>query len=283
MERVEAQLGLRCLLPDHVVDPVRAVGGHVGQQLAPVRPQGLEERAHGGLAAALADPRDPAAVVVGDDDQVLVLALAPGLLVDPDPAQPRQPVQPGRGVRGDPRGDARQRLPGDPQLRSGPRPRHVRRLPRRELLKRPAEPVIMARPRHRRGDLAVLAADDPRQLRFQVRPLAVHVQGPPPHHVVLGGPAALPAPRAPVPRLLVRLDHDDQHLLRRPVLARPLLDIGPDHHRVLGIQHLIPHRSSHRPASARRAPSTYRHGTLPGHEPPALDRHAAEISNNPQT
>jgi hypothetical protein len=67
----------------------------------------------------------------------------------------------------------------------------------------------MACPLHRSGDLAVLAADDPRQPRLQERPLAVHVQGPPPHHVVLVRLAALPALRAPVPRPLVRLDHDD--------------------------------------------------------------------------
>src|SRR6266851_1879955 len=282
MERVEAKLCLRCLLPDHVVDPVRPVRGHVRQQLAPLRPQGVEERAHGGLAAALADPRDLAAVMIGDDDQVLVLALAPGLLVDPDPAQPVQPVQPGRGVRRDPRGDARQRLPGDPQLRCRAGPRHVRRLPRRELLERPAEPVIMPRPRHRRGDLAVLAADDPRQLRLQERPLAVHVQGPPPHHIVLDGPAALPAFRTAVPCLLVRLDHDDQHLLRSPFLARPALNIRPDHDRVPGVEHLIPHRPCQRSAPCRSRTVTFRHGTLPGHELPALDRHAAETRNNPK-
>ena len=102
VERVQADLRLRRLLADHRVDPVRPVGGHVRQQPGPLLAEGIEERRHGGLAASLADPRDPPGVVVGDDDQVLAAALAPGLLVDPDPAQPVQPVQPGRGVRGAP-------------------------------------------------------------------------------------------------------------------------------------------------------------------------------------
>ena len=225
IKRVQADLRLRCLLADHGVDPVRPVRGHVRQQPGALIAEAPGERPDGGLAASLADPRHPPGVVIGDDDQVLALPLAPGLLADADPAQPVQPVQPGRGVRRDPGGDARQRLPGDPQLRRSPRPRHMRRLPRRELLERPAEPVIVPRPRHRGGDLPVLAAHDPRQPRFQERPLAVHVQGPPPHHVRLHGPAALPALRAPAPRLLVRLDHDDQHFLRRPVPAGPVLDI----------------------------------------------------------
>ena len=93
---------LRGLLADHRVDPARPVGGHVRQRLRPLLAEIPEERLDGGLAASLADPGDPPGVVIGDDDQVLVLPLAPGLLVDPDPAQPPEPVQPGRGVRARP-------------------------------------------------------------------------------------------------------------------------------------------------------------------------------------
>src|SRR5487761_1403937 len=193
----QAQLRLRRLRTDHGMDPLCPVRGHVRQQPGALLAEGTEERLHGGLAAALADPGDPPGIVIGHDDQVLALPLAPGLLINADPAQPVEAVQPRGRVRADPGDGVRQRLPRDPQLRRGPRPGHVRRLPRREPLKRPAEPVIMPRPRHRRGDLPVPAAEDPRQPRLQERPLAVHVQGPPPHHVVLHRPAALPALRAP--------------------------------------------------------------------------------------
>jgi len=230
-------------------------------------------------AELAADPHDPLRVVVGDDDQELTAAPAPGLLIDADPAQPAEAVLPGYGVRGDPGGDVRQRVPGDPQLRRRPRPGHVRGLPRRELLKRPGEPVITPRPRHHRGDLPVLAADDPRQPRLQERPLAVHIQRPPPHHVVLHGLAAFPALRAPPPHLLIRLGHDDQHLLRRPVLPGPPLDIRPHHDRMLGIKHFIPYRPGHLAPCQPRS-ITIGDEKLPGYEPPALDRHAAETRNN---
>ena len=98
----------------------------------------------------------------------------------------------------------------------------------------------MPRPRHRRGDLPVLGADDPRHLRLDEAPLAVHIQRPPPPHITLDDLAALPAPRTAVPDLLIRLGHHDQHLLRRPVPARPPLDIRPDHHHMRGIENLIP-------------------------------------------
>ena len=75
VERVQADLRLRCLLAHDRVDPVRPVGGHVGQQPRPLLTEGAEERLHGGLAASLADPGDPPGVVIGDDDQVLAAAL----------------------------------------------------------------------------------------------------------------------------------------------------------------------------------------------------------------
>ncbi len=114
------------------------------------------------------------------------------------------------------------------------------------------------------GDLPVLAA------------------GPPPHNVVLGGLATLPALGAQVPHLLVQLDHDDQHPLRQSIIAGPALDIRPDRDRVLDIQHLIPHRPCKRPVRWQSHAVTFWHGALRSHEPLTLDRHAAEISNNPK-
>jgi hypothetical protein len=68
-------------------------------------------------------------------------------------------------------------------------------------------------------------------------------------------PAAPPAPRAPVPRLLVGLDHDDQDLLLRALPARPTLDIRAQHQNVLGVEHLVPHRPSHRRTPIADMPS----------------------------
>src|ERR1039457_5831213 len=149
-----------------------------------------------GLAAALAHPGDRAGVVVGDDDQVLVFALAPGFLVDPDPRQPVQPVPPCGRVRTEAPHDAAHRTPGDAQLPAHFRPRPVRGQPRRMLLERHAEPVIMTGPRHRGGDLPVLHAHDPGQARFQETPLPVHVQGPPPAGIPLHRVKFPPAVRA---------------------------------------------------------------------------------------
>ena len=81
------------------MDPLRAIRGHVGQQLRPFPAEGVEERLHGGLAAALTDPRDLAVSWSVTIIRYLPLPFAPGLLVDADPAQPAEPVSPGCGVR----------------------------------------------------------------------------------------------------------------------------------------------------------------------------------------
>ena len=70
-----------------------------------------------------------------------------------------------------------------------------------------------------------------------------------------------------MPRLLVWLDHDDQHLLRHPVLARPPLDVGPHHHRVVGIERLIPDRPNTAPSPRTSASVTFRHGALSERKP----------------
>src|ERR1700678_2727973 len=218
----------------------------MGQQLAALRPEGVQDLTHGLLAAALGDPRDRAPVVVGDHHQVLILALAPGLLIDPDPPQPRQPVPPRRRVRRDPGHDAFHRVPRDPQFLRGLRPRHLRGEPCRVQLEHRSKPVGVRGPRHRRGDLPVLGTDDPRHLRLDERPLAVHIQRPPPPDIGLHAFAAGAALRAPATASRLRLHHDDQDLLRRAALPRPRLDIRRDHLDALAVEHLIPHRPGHR-------------------------------------
>src|ERR1700678_4436864 len=235
----------------------------MGQQLAALRPEGVEELTHGLLAAALGDPRDRAPVVVGDHHQVLILALAPGLLIDPDPPQPRQPVPPRRRVRRDPGHDAFHRVPRDPQFLRGLRPRHLRGEPCRVQLKHRSKPVGVRGPRHRRGDLPVLGTDDPRHLRLDERPLAVHIQRPPPPDIGLHAFAAGAALRAPATASRLRLHHDDQDLLRRAALPRPRLDIRRDHHDALAVEHLIPHRPGHRTNPRSLEPPCPRPGRYP--------------------
>ena len=94
----------------------------------------------------------------------------------------------------------------------------------------------------------------------------------------LDRPAPPPALRAPPLVRLVRLDHHDQDLLIRPVPPRPPLDIRPGHHRVLGIEHLIPHRPRRHPVPRPSRNVTRQPGTLPGPGTPALDRHAAHAT-----
>jgi hypothetical protein len=70
-------------------DPVRAVGGQVGQQPGPFLAELAGEGVHGpGLAAGRGPDQQPG-VVVHHDDQVLMAAFI-GDLVDPDAAQPRR-------------------------------------------------------------------------------------------------------------------------------------------------------------------------------------------------
>src|ERR1700677_745494 len=189
--------------------------------------------------ARLPVPR--AAAVTGEGLEVLALALAPGLLIDPDPPQPRQPVPPRRRVRRGPGHDVLQRIPPHPQFPRRLRPRHLRGKPGRMLREHRGEPAGVRGPRHSRGDLPMIRALYPRHLGFDERPLAVHIQRPPPAHVALRRLAARAALRAPAPVLRVRLHHDDQDLLRRPALPRPPLDIRPDHLDALDVGTLTPH------------------------------------------
>jgi hypothetical protein len=215
----------------------------VGQHFRSFRPEPVEEGRHGVLAAAFGDPGDLSRFVVGDDGEELARPLAPGFLVDPDHRQAVEAVRQGGGVRGHPRHDAGERLPGDPELSRCFRPRHLRSEPCGVLFERDTEIVVVACPRDRRRDLPVLQALDPRQPRLQEALLAVYVQGPPAAHIEFDRNAPGSAPGAAVPRLVVGFDHDDQHLFRRFVLPRPPFDVGPQHLNVPGIEYLVPDRA----------------------------------------
>src|SRR5690606_21894356 len=84
VEGVGAAHRVRAPLGDHGADPVRAVGGDVGDQGGAFLTEGVEEPFQGGLLPAGRGPHQPAGVVVDHDGQVLLPALV-GDLVDPDP------------------------------------------------------------------------------------------------------------------------------------------------------------------------------------------------------
>src|ERR1019366_2343049 len=81
VERGGAQARLRCAGGGGPGDPVRAVGGQVGEQLAAFLAELVEEGVHGAGLAAGRGPDPQSGVVVGHDDQVLMAALV-GDLVD---------------------------------------------------------------------------------------------------------------------------------------------------------------------------------------------------------
>lgn len=65
----------------------------MGDQCGPLRPQGVEELPQGGTVTTRSSPHQPAAVVINHHSQVLVVALV-GDLINPDPAQPREQIDP---------------------------------------------------------------------------------------------------------------------------------------------------------------------------------------------
>jgi hypothetical protein len=95
-------------------DPVSHVGGHVGQVGGALGAELVEEHPEGGVVAAGAGPHQPAGVVIDNDDQVAVPALV-GDLVDPDPAQPVEPVDASVDVGVDAGDDRPDGAPRDPQ------------------------------------------------------------------------------------------------------------------------------------------------------------------------
>ena len=108
-----AQDCLRRAAGDHAADPVRAVGGDVGELRGPAGSEAAGEGLQGLAVAAGRGPDQQSAVVIDDDDQVLMPAFI-GDLVDPDAAQPGEPVGGCLGLAGHPGDDVPDGAPGDP-------------------------------------------------------------------------------------------------------------------------------------------------------------------------
>jgi hypothetical protein len=156
MKGVEAQHRLGCPLGSHGVDPLRAVSGDVGQQRGAVFAQGVEETPQRRGVTALGGPHQPAGVMIDHAEQIPV-ALAVADLIDPDPAQPIQPVDLTHPLGHHWDDDRGHRTPGDPQQRRQHAQRGMAGQPRRSVFKRAGEPGPMARPGHRGDDHTVVA------------------------------------------------------------------------------------------------------------------------------
>jgi hypothetical protein len=122
---------------------------------------------------------------VADDDGQVPLARAVRDLIDPDPAQAGEQVDPLLRLAGDARADPTDRAPRGAHQLSHRRLGAVDGQPRRLILKRRGEPRRVARPRHRADDDAVAAAGDTRRVGLDERQRGAEVQRAP-------APAALP-------------------------------------------------------------------------------------------
>jgi hypothetical protein len=160
-------------------DPVGGIGTDVGDLRAPVFTEEVEERLQGCLVPPRCGPDQAAGVVVDHDGEEPVAALVADL-VDPDPAQPREPVHSRVDVGRDPGDDRAHGPPGDPhQLGDrGLRARH--REPGDLVVERAGVPGVVPRPGHRGDHDPVLRARHPRRVGFQHRADHAEVQGPPP-------------------------------------------------------------------------------------------------------
>jgi hypothetical protein len=187
----------------------------------------VEEPAQGVGVAAGRGPDQPPTIVIDHDGQVAVPLLVADL-VDPDPAQPGELVNPAQRVLGDPSDDRAHGAPGDPHqihhraLRAGHRqPSHL-------IIEVAGVPGAVPRPGHRGHDHPVLAAAHPRRIGLQHRhhnaqvqrppapstlPLVIARTPPPAHPAATALPADRPHVRDQQAPGLVELDPTDRGLL----------------------------------------------------------------------
>jgi hypothetical protein len=100
-------------------DPVGGIGCDVRDLGAAFGAEGVEELGQRRPVPTWCRPDEPAGIVIDHHRQVAVPTLVRDL-IDPDPAQPSQPIEVGIDVGGDPSDDRPDRAPGDPhQFRHG--------------------------------------------------------------------------------------------------------------------------------------------------------------------
>jgi len=228
MKRIRALLRGRATFSDHGRDPVRAVGTDVGQLGAALGTQNIEERTQRGPVPPRCGPHQPATVVVDDHSQVLVSALV-GDLVDPDPTQALEPVEPGVQVGPHPGHDRAHGAPGDPHQFGDRGLRALGRQPRHLLIEDPGMAGSVSGPGHDRDCRPVLGAVHPWRVRLEHDPDRAQIQTPPPATPLTGviPRSTAPAPAAPVTTALPGPDMGYQQLpclIELDVLHNRLLD-----------------------------------------------------------
>ena len=180
---------------------------------------------HGGAVAAGTGPHQSAAVVVDHDSQVFVAALV-GDLIDPDPPQAGERVDPGRGVGPHPSDDRSDCAPGDPHQLGDRFLGALRGQPGHLLVERAGVSSAVSGP----GDLShrrpVGGAVDPRGVSFEEDLDGAHVQPtppPPPLATVIPG-GLRSAGSAPTPARSSRPHMGDENL--RLIVELDVLDHG---------------------------------------------------------
>jgi hypothetical protein len=241
VERVGAQDGLRRAAGDHAADPVRAVGGDVGEFRGPAGSEAIEEGLQGLAVVSGRGPDEQPAVVVDDDDQVLMAAFI-GDLVDSDAVQPGEPVGGCLGLGGHPGDDVPDGAPGDPHQLSDRGLRARGGQPGDLVIEEPGVSGAVPGPRHGGHHHPVLGAGDPRRGGFQLGPHRAQVQRPPPAPalpLVIAG-ALLPADPAPAGQPLARPHAHGHRQLPRAVPGFLLIPVHALDHGVLAAEHSSP-------------------------------------------
>jgi len=198
VEWVQTELGVLTASGDHERDPFGRIGADQGDLRATLGTQAVEELLQRLPIPAGVGPQQDTGVVVNDHSEVLVAALVTDL-VDPDPAQVREPVGVGLGVGDHPGHDRADGAPGDPQQVADRGLRAVRHQPGSGVIEGVGVAGAVPCPGHLGGDDSVLGAAHPRRVSLQERLGRAEVQRPPTAAaltLVIAG-AALPAASTP--------------------------------------------------------------------------------------
>ena len=228
VERIRAADRVRAAFGDDLRDPGGGVRAHVGDLGAPIGPEQVEEPAQGGGVAAGRSPHQRTGIVIHHDREVLVPLLVRDL-VDPETAQPGEPVRRLVRVGPHPGDDRPHRAPGDAHQLTH---RGLRR-PDGQPGDRVVEPVgvarTMASPGHRRDHHPVVRAPHPRRVGLDEHRHQPDVQRPPPAPARSAVVARTPTPTHPAPRPRPRRrphrhDHRTGHAVEIDTLDDRLLD-----------------------------------------------------------
>jgi hypothetical protein len=179
MERVGAAHGVRGAAGLDPGDPVRHFGRDVGQLGGAFGAELVEEDVQSGVVAARSRPHQTAGVVIDHDDEVAVAALV-GDLVDPDPAEPVEPVNSSVDIGVDAGDDRPDGAPRDSRQLAHRGLRGSHREPSGQVVDVAGVPGGVARPRHRRHRRAVISTSDSGCVGLNEHLRGAEIQRPPP-------------------------------------------------------------------------------------------------------